>query len=550
MSLFKKHKELLDRAVKATQERTYYAAYPEMPKAYAEDAMSKGKEAFDNFQDKNFDHLLQSPSANFLGDEESPYTQKGLGINYPALSSDELTSNAKNAFAQWRKTTVQTRAGILIESLEKMKSHFFDIPFATQHTTGQSWMMSFQASGPHAADRALETIAVGYAEQIKYPEKTIWEKPMGKFSVKLEKTFTPAARGIGLVIGCSTFPVWNTLPGLYADLITGNAVIVKPHPKAILPIAICVAAIQQTLKENGFDANIVQLAVDTLEKPITKELATHADVKLIDYTGGTAFGNWIEALPSKIAFTEKAGINSVIIDSANDIDGVLQNLAFSVSLYSGQMCTAPQNFFIPEKIKVGETEISFEEVVTKLRDSISNLVNNPKMGAGVLGAIQNEKTLERAQQTSQTGGAVKLASAAVANAEFENSRTVSPVLLEVTAADHKIFENELFGPIAIAIKTKDTNESIALAKQMAQQHGAITCAAYTTDEKVVQKIAEEMNEVYTPVTFNLTGPIWVNQHAAFSDLHVTGGNPSGNASFTDASFVNKRFVWVGNRRMI
>ncbi|MCY7411060.1 MAG: aldehyde dehydrogenase family protein, partial [Chitinophagales bacterium] len=394
------------------------------------------------------------------------------------------------------------------------------------------------------------TIAVGYAEQIKYPEKTIWEKPMGKFSVCIEKTFAPSARGIGLVIGCSTFPVWNTLPGLYADLITGNAVIVKPHPKAILPIAICVAAIQQTLKENGFDANIVQLAVDTLDKPITKELATLPDVKLIDYTGGTAFGNWIEALPSKITFTEKAGVNSVIIDSAKDIDAVLQNLAFSVSLYSGQMCTAPQNFFIPEKIKVGETELSFEEVAAKLRDSISALVNNPKMGPGVLGAIQNEKTLERTQQTSQSGGAVKLASAAVVNAEFENSRTVSPVLLEVSADDNKIFENELFGPIAIAIKTKNTGESIALAKQMAQQHGAITCAAYTTDENVMQKIAEEMNEVYTPVTFNLTGPIWVNQHAAFSDMHGTSGNPSGNASFTDASFVNKRFVWVGNRRMM
>ncbi len=72
----------------------------------------------------------------------------------------------------------------------------------------------------------------------------------------------------------------------------------------------------------------------------------------------------------------------------------------------------------------------------------------------------------------------------------------------------------------------------------------------TADENMMHKISEEMNEVFTPVTFNLTGPIWVNQHAAFSDFHVTGGTSAGNASLTNPEFVIKRFVWVGNRRMI
>jgi hypothetical protein len=58
-----------------------------------------------------------------------------------------------------------------------------------------------------------------------------------------------------------------------------------------------------------------------------------------------------------------------------------------------------------------------------------------------------------------------------------------------------------------------------------------------------------MEEVFTPVSLNLSGPIWVNQHAAFSDFHVTGGNPAGNASYTNPEFVNKRFVWVGHRKV-
>ena len=63
-------------------------------------------------------------------------------------------------------------------------------------------------------------------------------------------------------------------------------------------------------------------------------------------------------------------------------------------------------------------------------------------------------------------------------------------------------------------------------------------------------IENEMNAVYTPVSFNFKGAAFVNQHAAFSDLHVSGGNPSGNASFTNAEFINKRYIWIGNRYML
>ena len=65
----------------------------------------------------------------------------------------------------------------------------------------------------------------------------------------------------------------------------------------------------------------------------------------------------------------------------------------------------------------------------------------------------------------------------------------------------------------------------------------------------MNEVENSMNAVFAPVSFNFVGAAFVNQHAAFSDLHVTGGNPSGNASFTDALYINRRFVWVGNRFM-
>ena len=62
-------------------------------------------------------------------------------------------------------------------------------------------------------------------------------------------------------------------------------------------------------------------------------------------------------------------------------------------------------------------------------------------------------------------------------------------------------------------------------------------------------IEQHMNSVFVPVSFNFTGAAFINSHAAFSDLHVTGGNAAGNASLTNTEFIAKRFVWVGNRYM-
>ena len=553
MSLYEKHRLLLETAIEALHARTFYAAFPEnpSPKTYGETADADGKTAFEAALGKPFAGLLQANTDTWAGEETSPYTQESLNVSYPIYSTAALIDNAKSSQKSWAKASAETRAGILVESLMRMQSRFFEIAYATMHTTGQGYMMAFQASGPHAADRALEAIAAGYEELKRFPEATLWDKPMGKFNIQLNKTWRAVPKGVSLVVGCSTFPTWNTVPGMYASLMTGNPVIVKPHPKAVLPIAIVIAELQAVLKENGFAPEVCQLAADTQNHLITKELAEHQDIKLIDYTGGSVFGNYLETLHNKTIFTEKAGVNSVILDSVTDLDAVLNNLAFSVCLYSGQMCTAPQNFFVPSSgVKTPNGQVSFEEIAEKFAACLRGVTQNPKAAPFVLGAIQNPATSERIHNVNGLGSAIVLASEKLENPQFPNARTATPVILKVKAADKAIFSKELFGPIALLIETENTAQSVALAKEMALEHGAISCGAYTTDAKTQEFIMDEMAEACTPVSFNLTGGIYLNQHASFSDFHVTGGNPAGNASFTNPEYVIKRFTWVGFRQPV
>ncbi len=548
-NLFEKHQSLLNDAIEALSKRAYYSPYPESPKAYAEDGDAKAKAWISAIMNNNYEGLDQTGSSEFIGEEISPFLQMGIGVRYPYFSEQTLIEKAEAAQQAWGNTSPETRAGLLIEALEQVKHRFFDIAYATMHTTGQAYMMSFQASGPHANDRALEAVAMGYKELKSVPESAEWVKNLGKFDLKMNKTWKAVPKGISLGIGCSTFPVWNTVPGLFASLITGNVTIVKPHPKAILAIAIVVEELQKVLAANGFSKAVVQLAPDTQNAPITKKLAEHKSVKMVDFTGGSEFGNYIEQLP-KTTFTEKAGVNSIILDSVNDLKSVLGNIAFSASLYSGQMCTAPQNIFISKDgVKTAEGTVSFDEVVAGLGAAITGLVDNPKAGPGTLGAIQADVTYNRVNEAINLGGKVILPSKSIVNEEFKDARIATPVVIELDKSQGNIYNKECFGPIVFVIKTDSVEDSISLAKALAEDKGALTCGAYTTSDESKAVIADAMNSVFVPVSFNFTGAGFINSHAAFSDFHLSGGNPAGNASFANSEFVSKRFVWVGNRFM-
>ncbi|MEU9617348.1 aldehyde dehydrogenase family protein, partial [Streptomyces sp. NPDC048209] len=219
-----------------------------------------------------------------------------------------------------------------LEILHRINARSHEFAQAVMHTTGQAYGMAFQAGGPHAQDRGLEAVAYAYAEQTRLPEQAGWTKPQGKREpLVMTKEFTVVPRGLALLIGCNTFPTWNGYPGLFASLATGNPVLVKPHPRAVLPLALTVAVAREVLSEAGFDPNLVCLAAEHEGGTVAQTLAVRPEIKMIDYTGSTAFGDWLEENARQAqVYTEKAGVNAVVIDSTDDYKGMLGNLAFAL----------------------------------------------------------------------------------------------------------------------------------------------------------------------------------------------------------------------------
>ena len=550
MSLFEKHQALIDGAVQAIAQRGYWSPFAEMPspKAYGESAPAAGRAAFESYLGQRFE-LDQPGQSDWISPEVSPYGAP-LGVSYPVCEAQALIDAAQAAMPGWQRLGARERVGLCAQAITELNARSFEIAHAVMLTTGQAWMMAFQAGGPHAQDRALEALAYAWQEQSRVPEQALWEKPQGKNPpIRMRKHFEIVGRGVALVIGCGTFPTWNTYPGLFAALATGNAVIVKPHPHAVLPAAITVRILRDLLAAQGQDPNLVSLCVP-VSPAATQSLATHPAVRSIDFTGGNVFGRWLlEHCAQAQVYAELAGLNHVLIDSTSAYQAMLDNLAFTLCLYSGQMCTTSQALLVPRGgIDTDQGPKSLEQVQTDLAAAIDRLLAKPEVACAVLGAIQSEDTLTRiAQAQSGQWGRVVRASQPVSHPEFPQARVHTPVLLACDAADESAYMQERFGPIAFVVGVPDTEAAVRLSERMVHEHGALTVGVYSTRQEVLQAVTEASWRAKVALSINLTGSVYVNQSAAYSDYHGTGGNPAANASYADSAFVANRFRVVQRR---
>ncbi|TKC90900.1 phenylacetic acid degradation protein PaaN [Trinickia terrae] len=549
--LFTKHEDTLNNALAAIETRGYWSPFAEMPspKVYGETGAADGEAAFKARLNQAF-QLDQPTNGETIGAEQSPFGFQ-LGVRYPKADVDTLIAAAKTAQQSWRAAGPKTWVGVSLEILSRLNRASFEIAHSVMHTTGQAFMMAFQAGGPHAQDRALEAIAYAWNELRRIPSEAHWEKPQGKNPpLSMQKRYAIVPRGIGLVLGCCTFPTWNGYPGLFADLATGNAVIVKPHPGAILPLAITVRIARDVLREAGFDPNVVTLlATEPNDGALVQDLALRPDIKLIDFTGSTQNGTWLERNAHQAqVYTEKAGVNQIVIDSADDIKAVARNIAFSLALYSGQMCTAPQNIYVPrDGIRTTDGHMSFDDIAQALAGAVQKLVADPARAVELLGAIQNDGVARRIEE-ARSLGRVLVESQPLEHPVFSGARVRTPLVLQLDAAkDASTFTGEWFGPISFVIATDSTAQSLDLAGSIAAEHGALTLSVYSTDDAKIEAAHEASIRGGVALSINLTGGVFVNQSAAFSDFHGTGANPAANAALSDAAFVANRFRVVQSR---
>lgn len=546
---FLAHRDLLDRARQAISERAYWSAYSDSPSgnSYRDTAAEEGQSAFRQLLGADFP-LQQPGTTDWVATESSPFGIE-LDVRYPHPNVDILLSAAQAGMLAWRDAGPDTRVGVCVEILHRLHQRIFELANAVHATTGQPFVMAFRSGGAQALDRALEAVTYAYVEMRRTPAQAEWHRPGKTAPTHLTKTYHVVPRGVALVLGCNTFPSWNGYPGLFASLATGNPVVVKPHPRAVLPLAIAVQTAREVLTDAGFDANLVTLAAEGPGEPLASVLALRPEVRIIDFTGSTEYGSWLESNAQQAAvYAEKAGVNTVIVDSTDNLAGMCRNLAYSLALYSGQMCTAPQNVLIPASgIDTDQGHLTFDEVAAALSLAVRDLVGDPVRAVELTGAVVNDGVLSRIDRARTTGELV-LDSLPLAHPYYPDAVTRTPMILKLSAAAEDSFGTEWFGPITFLVPTESTSDSLAIFRRTVGAKGALTASVYSTDPAVLDAVESAAIGLGVHLSANLTGKVYVNESMAFSDFHGSGANPAANAALTDSAYVASRFRVVQSRR--
>ncbi|NIV17702.1 MAG: phenylacetic acid degradation protein PaaN [Woeseiaceae bacterium] len=543
---YEKHQATLDAALDACATRKYWSPFTESPSRalHAEGAHEAGKAAFEALLGKPFE-LVQPGEVGRTGQEISPYTQQALGIDYPKVDVDAVMAAAGQAMQSWKKVPPGERVGLCLEMAFALEQQCFVNAYATMHTAGQAFLMAYSGSGPNALDRGVEALAYAHKAMADVPESASWSKAFGKAGdVTLNKSYRLMPRGVAVVVCCATFPMWNAYPAIFANLATGNPVIVKPHPNGILPVAIAARTMRQVLQDNGQNPDVLIMAADTREEPVTVELLQHADTAIVDYTGSQQFGRWIEQnCAGRQVFTETAGCNAVVVHSTDNLDGLIAGLANSLCGFSAQMCTSPQNIHIPaDGIESDEGHLSFDAFCERLTATISARVADPNRAAAMCGAIQAEQSLDiLARLRSDPRVRVALDTHGYEHPDFPQARTATPLVLVAGAADRELYAEEHFAPVSFLIKEESADAALDNATQLARTRGAISSYLYSADGEFSQRAREAFADAGASLWCNMTVPMPINFAAAYSDYHVTGLNPAGNACLADLAFVANRF---------
>lgn len=543
----------LARARKACETRECWSPFPEMPGKYpeAETAAPAGLAGFQALLNKPF--ALDLPGVtSHAGEEISPYTQAPLGITYPQAGPEALFAAAKAAIPGWAAADIDTRLSVLMTALEAIYADLFVMVQAVMHTAGQSYNMAYAGSGVNALDRGIEALV--YAEQAmrSVAPQAAWARRFGPSEINLTKTYRLIPRGVAVCFTCASFATWNAWPSMLASLATGNAVIVKPHPASVLPMALTVKVFRQVLAVAGFDPNLVTLCVDTVAEPLGKVLIKHRDCAIVDFTGSARFGQWVEAnAHPALAFTETSGCNTVVLAGAEDLDAAIRALATTMCMFSAQMCTSPQNIYLPPVVDTPEGPVPRDVVAQKLAESIAALTADPRRAGMILAAVQSPQTLGLigwVREQAAARGRVLLDSRPYPHPEFPQARTATPLLVQVGKEAQDLYGEERFGPIGFVIDCDSPEDALQQATEDARQNGGITGFLYSRDEGFIAQAEALYAQAGAQLTINLTGAMPLNFAAAYSDYHVTGLNGAGNATLTTLAFVAPRFAVVQSRR--
>jgi acyl-CoA reductase-like NAD-dependent aldehyde dehydrogenase len=391
-------------------------------------------------------------------DVVNPATEEVVGAAPEAsvAQAEAAARAAADAFPAWSQTSADTRAELLQKTADAMKQRFDELLPLVIAETGCTATVGKQMQVPQARVR-FETYA-----RLAHESNVIPLPPMEMPQTALAPGGLMGAiarrQPVGAV-ACITpynFPIVNMAGKLGPALAMGNTVVVRPasqNPLAVIELV-------RIMHDVGFPPGVVNVV--TGSTPATGEaLISTRDIDMVSFTGSTAVGTRIGEVGGrtmKRMLLELGGKGAALVFDDADLKTAIQMIGSTWTFHSGQICTAPTRAIIQRKV--------YDQVVAGLAQMAGVLkVGDPYEPGTVVGPVITDAHRSRVEGYVGIGrdeGAEVLAGGARPE-KPDTGYYVAPTLLAGCRAGMRVVQEEIFGPVVVALPFDDEDEGVALA---------------------------------------------------------------------------------------
>jgi len=303
--------------------------------------------------------------------------------------------------------------------------------------------------------------------------------------------------------------------------VTGNCAVVKPAEQS----PVTGALLMEILREVGLPESACQLLQGGGE--LGAYLVRHPAVHLIAFTGSRDVG--LEILRTandrqqgqehiKRVVCEMGGKNAIIIDEDADLDEAVVHVLESAFAYQGQKCSAASRLILVEEVH----DLLLDRLIEAVRGLKIGPPEDPRNFIGpVIDAAAHAKIMGYVDLGKWEAKCV-LEREAPTKGFF-----VGPAIFSEVQPEHRLANEEIFGPVLAVLKAKDFNHALQIANRSAY---ALTGGVFSRSPAHIEQARREFRVGNLYINRGITGAIVERQ--PFGGLKLSGiGSKAGGPDY-------------------
>jgi RHH-type proline utilization regulon transcriptional repressor/proline dehydrogenase/delta 1-pyrroline-5-carboxylate dehydrogenase len=427
--------------------------------------------------------------------------------------AEEAILAARAAFPEWRDTDPGDRAGYLLKAADVARKMRYELAALQVYEVGKNW-----SEADADVCEAIDFLEYYGQEMARFATPLSMAKVPGETSYLF---YEP--RGVAAVIAPWNFPLAISMGMSSAALATGNTVIYKPSSQSSVIGSMMYKIFEKT--------NLPRGVLNFLPGPggeIGNALVTHPDVALIAFTGSKEVGLKIIEKAGKTpegmmyvksVVAEMGGKNAIILDADADLDEAVNHVLHSAFGYQGQKCSACSRVIVLDEI--------YNKFVERLKAAVESIElgppEDPKTFVGaVIDASAKEKILAYIEIGKMEGKLLLERDLPTAKGHF-----VPLTIFIDVRAEHRIAQEEIFGPVLAIIKVQDFEEALQVANSTPY---ALTGSLFSRSPENIARAREGVRVGNLYINRGCTGAI-VGRHP-FGGFKLSGvGSKSGGPDY-------------------